>query len=77
MACGNLIPGVRSIYRWEGEVCDETEVLVLFKTSVDGFEAAKSRIVQLHPYACPEVLGVDVDDGHADYLSWVTDQLRT
>jgi periplasmic divalent cation tolerance protein len=76
VACGNLIPGVHSIYRWQGEVCEEAEILVLFKTTVDGFVAAKQRIVELHPYACPEVLGVDVADGHDDYLSWVSGQVR-
>jgi periplasmic divalent cation tolerance protein len=76
VACGNVIPGVRSIYRWEGEVCEDSEVLVLFKTTAAGFVAVKQRIVELHPYTCPEVLGVQVKEGHDDYLSWVRDQVR-
>jgi len=76
VACGNIVPGLRSIYRWEGEICDDPEVLVLFKTTQACFSALKSRIVELHPYDCPEVIGVDVSDGHADYLSWVREQVR-
>lgn len=75
VACGNLIPGVRSIYRWSGKVCDDQEVLVLFKTTQDRFSAVENRITQLHPYECPEVLGVDVDEGHENYLLWVQEQV--
>lgn len=70
-ACGNLVPSVRSIYRWEGEIHDEQESLVIFKTTPARFDDLKQRIVDLHPYDCPEVLGIDVADGHPDYLAWV------
>ncbi len=74
-ACGNLISGIRSIYRWKDEICDDPEVLVLFKTTQSGFPALKDRIVGLHPYECPEVIAVDISDGHGAYLSWIADQL--
>ena len=74
-ACGNLIPGIRSIYRWKDEVCDDSEALVLFKTTRAGFAALTDRIVALHPYDCPEVIALDVKDGHEAYLRWVADQL--
>ncbi len=75
-ACGNLIPKVRSIYRWQDEVCDDPEVLVLFKTTDDRFESMKNRLIDLHPYECPEVLQIDVRGGSADYLAWVIGQTR-
>jgi len=75
-ACGNLLPGVRSIYRWKGEICDDSEVLVLFKTTSAGFEALRARIVAVHPYECPEVIAVDIRHGHAPYLSWVSENVR-
>jgi len=75
-ACGNLLPGVRSIYRWKGELCDDAEVLVLFKTTADGFESLRARIVQLHPYECPEVIAVDIRHGHAPYLDWVAENVH-
>ena len=70
-ACGNLLPGVRSIYRWKGEICDDPEVLVLFKTTRATFERLRARIVELHPYECPEVIAADIVHGHAPYLEWV------
>ena len=75
-ACGNIIPGLRSIYRWEGKVHDEAEVLLLLKTKAPLFEVLRARVVELHPYQVPEVLRVDVADGHAPYLAWVLDNSR-
>ncbi len=75
-ACGNVVPGLRSIYRWEGQVHDEPEVLLLLKTRASHFEALRERVVQVHPYQCPEVLRVDVAEGHAPYLQWIRDNVR-
>ncbi len=74
-ACGNLISGVRSIYRWEDQVHDDPEVLVLFKTTADRVDQLRERIVELHPYECPEVLVVPAAGGHPDYLKWVADSV--
>ncbi|MCP3143676.1 divalent-cation tolerance protein CutA [Pyxidicoccus xibeiensis] len=76
-ACGNIVPGLRSIYRWEGQVQDEAEVLLLLKTRTALFEPLRARIVELHPYQVPEVLRVDVADGHAPYLAWIRDSTRS
>lgn len=70
-ACANLVPGVRSIYAWEGAVHDEEEVLLVLKTKAERFEALRARVVQLHPYTVPEVLRLDVAEGHGPYLDWV------
>lgn len=70
-ACGNIVPGVRSIYRWEGQVQDEPEVLLVLKATAARFEALRARVVALHPYQVPEVLSLAVDAGHAPYLAWV------
>lgn len=75
-ACGNLVPGLRSIYRWEGKVQDEAEVLLLLKTRAALFEPLRARIVTLHPYQVPEVLRVDIAEGHAPYLAWILDSTR-
>jgi periplasmic divalent cation tolerance protein len=71
IACANLVPGVRSIYRWQGKVCDEAEVLLVLKARSEGFEAVRARVVALHPYEVPEVVKLDVAEGHAPYLAWV------
>ena len=76
-ACGNLVPGVRSIYRWEGKVQDEAEVLLVLKSRAPLFPALRERVVALHPYQCPEVLRLDVADGHAPYLRWIADNVRS
>lgn len=70
-ACGNVLPGLRSIYRWQGQVQDEPEALLLLKTTAARFEALRERVVALHPYEVPEVIALAVDAGHAPYLAWV------
>jgi periplasmic divalent cation tolerance protein len=75
-ACANIVQRVRSIYRWEGEVKDETEALMLVKTTVDRFDALHQRVLALHPYQVPEVIRLDVTQGHLPYLDWVRDSTR-
>jgi len=70
-ACCNIVKGLRSIYRWQGKVCDEPEVLCIMKTRACLFEALKNRLVELHSYDVPEVIAIDIKDGHADYLKWI------
>ena len=70
-ACGNIVPGLRSIYRWQGKVCDDPEVLLILKTEARLFEPLRARVVALHPYEVPEVLRLDVAAGHAPYLEWI------
>jgi periplasmic divalent cation tolerance protein len=70
-ACVNLVGSVRSIYRWQGEVCDDQETLAIVKTTAERFEAMKTRLVELHPYEVAEVIAVPVEAGHVPYLAWV------
>ncbi|MBT8397328.1 MAG: divalent-cation tolerance protein CutA [Gemmatimonadetes bacterium] len=70
-ACGNVIPGLTSVYRWDGEIQEDGEALVLFKTTEDALESLKTRVTELHPYEVPEFLAVPVTNGHAPYLRWV------
>ena len=75
-ACGNVVPGVRSIYRWEGVVADEPEVLLVLKTTRARLEALRERVLALHPYQVPEVLALPVEAGSAAYLAWVAAETR-
>ena len=75
-ACGNVLPGIRSIYRWEGKVQDEPEALLVLKTHRDRFEALRDRVLALHPYQVPEVLALPVEAGNEQYLAWVTGETR-
>ena len=72
-ACVNVIPGLVSVYRWEGEVQRDEEALMIVKTTEPRVAQLRERIVQLHPYEVPEVLVLNVVDGHEAYLGWVRD----
>ena len=71
-ACVNLVPGLESIYRWEGRTETSEECLMIAKTSNAGFERLRDRVVELHPYELPEIVAVPVIDGLPEYLEWVT-----
>jgi periplasmic divalent cation tolerance protein len=75
-ACGNVIAGLRSIYRWEGKVQDDAEALLLLKTTRGRFEALRERVLALHPYQVPEVIALAVDAGSAPYLAWIAAETR-
>jgi periplasmic divalent cation tolerance protein len=70
-ACANLVPGVSSVFRWKGEVSRESEVIVLLKTTAARLSELRRRLVELHPYEVPEMIALDVRDGHPPYLEWV------
>lgn len=70
-ACGNVIPAIRSIYRWAGEIHDDAEALLVLKTERRLVPALKDRLPALHPYQVPELLVLPVEDGLAGYLEWV------
>ena len=75
-ACGNVVPGIRSIYRWAGEIQDEAEALLVLKTERRHVEALKARLPALHPYQVPELLVLPVEDGLRTYLDWVAASVR-
>jgi periplasmic divalent cation tolerance protein len=75
-ACVTVVEKVRSIYRWEGKVEEAAEALMLIKTRAEVFERLKERVLGLHPYQCPEIIGVPVEFGHRDYLAWMEQSLR-
>lgn len=72
-ACVNVIPGVRSTYRWEGRVETDEEVLLVIKTVESGLERLVTRLSELHPYEVPEAVALPVGGGSARYLNWVRD----
>ncbi len=76
-ACVNIVPGIHSVYRWEGKECNETECLLLIKTTADKFEAVRARIRQLHSYQVPEIIAVPISAVDPDYLSWLRSSVAT
>ncbi len=73
-ACVNLVPGIRSVYRWEGQLCDDGEWLLFIKTVEEKFEAVRTQIRRLHSYQLPEVIAIPIISGDADYLRWLEEQ---
>ena len=71
-ACGNVVPGLRSIYRWEGKVQDDAEALLVLKTTRGRFEALRDRVLALHPYQVPEVIALPIEAGNGPYLAWIS-----
>ena len=76
VACANIVPHIRSIYRWKGEVCDEDEQLLIMKTRSELFPALQDRIRKLHSYEVPEIISVPIADGLPDYLNWVVENTQ-
>jgi len=75
-ACVNVVPGLRSVYRWKGAVQKDDEALLVIKTARDRFDALKQAVLARHPYELPEVIALPVERGHAPYLDWVADSTR-
>jgi periplasmic divalent cation tolerance protein len=74
-ACVNVLPQLRSLYLWKGELQRDDEALLLIKTNAERLEALKTAVLALHPYELPEFLAVPVASGHAPYLQWIADSL--
>jgi periplasmic divalent cation tolerance protein len=70
-ACVNIVPGVRSIYLYDGKLHDEPEVLCVVKTRKELFARLEARVRELHPYDVPEIISFSVDEGSAAYLDWL------
>ena len=76
-ACVNLLPGVRSVYRWQEAVQHDDEVLLLIKTTLDRVDALSEQLASLHPYELPELVAVEVAGGSQPYLDWLAQTVST
>jgi periplasmic divalent cation tolerance protein len=74
-ACVNILPGARSIYRWQGKVEDAAELVLMIKSSRPKFPALRAEIERLHPYEVPEVVALAIVDGAESYLNWLGGEL--
>lgn len=74
IACGTILPGARSLYRWNEAIADEQEVVVLLKTRRARIEELEAAFEALHPYKVPELLVLPVEAGLHKYLAWIDDE---
>ncbi|HET9596354.1 MAG TPA: divalent-cation tolerance protein CutA [Anaeromyxobacteraceae bacterium] len=74
-ACGSVIPGIRSIYRWQGKVCDEAEALLVLKAPKKRLVELSDRIVKIHPYEVPEVVALPIEGGNWKYIDWIVQSM--
>ncbi len=75
-ACVSIFGPVQSVYKWKGEVCDDPEKLLVVKTTEQAWDKFEARVVELHPYDVPEILGLPVDQGLPAYLEWVQQEVN-
>ncbi len=75
VACGTVLPRAVSIYRWEGAITEEDEVVVLLKTDASKWDELSAAVQERHPYEVPELLAVPVERGMELYLSWLTGEV--
>lgn len=73
-ACVNILPRVQSVYRWQGAVESASEIPLLIKTTKHDYAALETRIRELHPYALPEIIALDITRGLPAYIDWLTGQ---
>jgi len=74
-ACVNIVPGVSSIFHWQGELCQEPEELLVIKSNRTCWERLQRRVKELHAYDTPEIICFKVEDGYKPYLNWLNSAL--
>ena len=70
-ACVNIMPGILSVYQWQGDVEHGNEVLLIIKTRQECYMELEDTILQLHPYELPEIIAVSIERGLSGYLEWI------
>ena len=75
-ACCNIIPGIRSVFKWKGEVCKENEALLIVKSKASVFKKLEERVKKLHSYEVPEIIAISIKDGLQAYLNWMDEALK-
>jgi periplasmic divalent cation tolerance protein len=76
-ACVNLVAPIRSVYRWEGKICDEKEWLLIIKTRKDRFEEVEKKVKSIHSYSVPEIISLPITEGSLAYLDWIRENTES
>lgn len=70
-ACANILPGMHSVYHWQGKIEEADETVIIFKTRATLFQAVEARVKELHKYSSPCIVALPVEAGHQPYLDWI------
>lgn len=73
-ACVSIVPGLTSVYRWQGKIEEVGEVLLMIKTTLEAYPLLESSLKACHPYELPEIIAVGSDAGLPDYLDWIAQE---
>ena len=76
-ACVNILPGITSIYSWQGKRESAQELLLVIKTTKTVYDSLEKTITELHPYELPEIIAANIENGSAGYLSWISNSIST
>ncbi len=76
VACSNIISPIRSIYRWQGKICDDKEALMILKTRKKLFKQIVKIVEELHSYDVPEIIAMPIIEGSSKYLSWLNEETK-
>jgi periplasmic divalent cation tolerance protein len=74
-ACGTIVPGAESVYRWKGKIETQGEALAILKTTAQTFPLLQAKLKERHPYEVPETIAFPVSDGLPNYLAWVRENV--
>lgn len=75
-ACANIIPGMQSIYHWQGKVEHADDIIVIFKTKAGLYQAVEDRVKAMHRYETPCIVSWAIKDGSADFMQWIQAETR-
>ncbi|MDH5409513.1 MAG: divalent-cation tolerance protein CutA [Gammaproteobacteria bacterium] len=76
-ACVNIVPGIQSVYAWQGKIEQDNELLLMIKTKSSVFSELEQLILQHHPYELPEIIAVSIEAGSTAYLDWINNAVGT
>ena len=76
VACVNILPEAKSIYRWEGKIEENNESVIIGKTSSDLVDKVKERVCELHSYDCPCVVAIEIDKGNDEFINWINSSVE-
>ena len=77
VACVNAVPSIQSIFRWQGKMCEDSEILLIAKSVKDKLPGIIKKVKELHSYDVPEIIALPIIGGSEDYLNWLVEETNS